>query len=173
MTPLSRGALLASACLLAGVAGAPVRAQPAQPAQPAAREEPAAVAAVPPVELLVVLGSRDGTGIDPQLEPLAALRKPPFDGFTRQTVLERSELRIAPGDVRERDLPNGRKLRIAVRERLPDGRLRLSLAIHRAGKDDYLKDLNLTAAAGDWLFVVGQKHEGGTLIVGVRVGPER
>ncbi|MET0343331.1 MAG: hypothetical protein ABW252_20140 [Polyangiales bacterium] len=160
-----------SLVLLAALAlGAPAEVQ-ATDASVSAPSEPVNTENTPPVELLVVLGSREGSGVDPQLDALPALRKPPFDTFTRQTVLERSELRIAPGDVRERDLPNGRKVRIALRERLPDGKVRLSIAIHRAGKDDYLRDLNLTAAPGDWLLVVGQKHERGTLIVGVRVGP--
>ena len=166
MRRLTRALLLTCAC--AWHAQAPVQPATAQPASPSLPVDD--TAGIPPVELLVVLGSHHGRGIDPQLEPLAALRKPPFDGFTRQTVLERSELRFAPGDVRERDLPNGRKLRLALRERLPDGRLRLNMAIFRSGRDDYLKDLDLTAAPGDWLFVVGQKHEDGTLIVGVRVG---
>ena len=123
-----------------------------------------------PAEVLIVLGSSEGSGSDPQLDKLAALRKPPFDSFPKKTLLQRSDVMLEPGSPSEIDLPNGRKLRLALLEKLKDGRLRVSLSINRPGQRDYLPLLSVATAPGDPFFVAGQKHEGGTLIIGVRVG---
>jgi len=126
-----------------------------------------------PALVLVVLGRTEGEGSDPQLAALDALKKPPFDTFTRQKLLKRTELRLEFGKESELELPNGRKLRLLLVERLPDGRLRVSLSINRPGQRDYLPVMTVSAAPGDPFFVAGQKHEGGTLIIGVRVGYSR
>ncbi|MDB4976156.1 MAG: hypothetical protein JWN48_4497 [Myxococcaceae bacterium] len=126
-----------------------------------------------PAEVLVVLGSTEGSGIDPQLEKIEALRKAPFDSFPKKTLLQRVEVRLLPGGAAEVELPNGRKLRLALLETLKDGRFRLTLSINRPGQRDYLPVMTVVAAAGDPFFVAGQKHEGGTLIIGVRAGAVR
>ncbi len=137
----------------------------------AAAREPESSAV--PAEVLVVLGSREGSGSDPQLEKLEALRKPPFDAFPKKVLLKRVEVRLELGKEEEVELPNGRKLRLALLEKLKDGRLRLSLSINRPGQRDYLPLMTVAAAPGDPFFVAGQKHEGGTLIIGVRGGATR
>jgi len=126
-----------------------------------------------PAEVLVVLGSSEGTGVDPELEKLETLRKPPFDAFTKKTLLQRVQIRLVQGTPAEVDLPNGRKLRLAWLETRSDGRYRLSLSINRPGQRDYLPVMTVVAAPGDPFFVAGQKHDGGTLIVGVRAGAVR
>jgi hypothetical protein len=123
-----------------------------------------------PAEVLVVLGSSEGTGSDPSLDKLEALRKPPFDSFTKKTLLKRVELALSLGSEAEIELPNGRKLRLSWLERSKDGRLRLRLSINKPGQRDYLPVLTVVAAPGDPFFVAGQKYEGGTLIIGVRAG---
>ncbi|MDB4990565.1 MAG: hypothetical protein JWN04_5743 [Myxococcaceae bacterium] len=133
----------------------------------------ARAAVVVPAEVLVVLGSNEGSGIDPQLEKIEALRKAPFDSFSKKTLLQRIELRLELGSTAELDLPNGRKLRLGLLETLKDGRFRLSLSINRPGQRDYLPVVTVVAAPGDPFFVAGQKHEGGTLIIGVRAGAVR
>lgn len=123
-----------------------------------------------PASVLIVLGSTQGSGTDPELAKLAALNKPPFDGFPRKTLLKRFDLQLARGKESELELPNGRKLRLSLLERTPDGRYRVSVSINRPGKADYLPVMTVNAAGGDPFFVAGQKHEGGTLIIGVSVG---
>jgi hypothetical protein len=123
-----------------------------------------------PCEVLVVLGSSDGSGSDPSLDKLEALRKPPFDTFPRKTLLKRVELTLSLGGESEVELPNGRKLRLSWVERSKEGRLRLKLSINKPGQRDYLPLMTVVAAPGDPFFVAGQKHEGGTLIIGVRAG---
>jgi hypothetical protein len=126
-----------------------------------------------PAEVLVVLGHAEGTGIDPALDKLEALRKPPFDSFPRKTLLKRIQVQLGLGSEAEVELPNGRKLRLGWLERLQDGRLRLRLSINRSGQRDYLPLMTVAAAPGDPFFIAGQKYEGGTLIIGVRAGAVR
>lgn len=126
-----------------------------------------------PGEVLVVLGSSEGSGTDARLDKLEALRKPPFDSFSKKTLLKRVEVQLEPGKDAELDLPNGRKLRLTLLEKLKDGRFRVNVSINRPGQRDYLPVMTVAAAAGDPFFVAGQKHEGGTLIIGVRVGAPR
>jgi hypothetical protein len=121
-------------------------------------------------EVLVVLGSTDGTGVDPALSKLEALSKAPFDSFTKKTLLKRVTVSLEAGKDAEVELPNGRKLKLSLLEKTAEGRLRVSLSINRPGKQDYLPLMTVVAAPGDPFFVAGQKHEGGTLIIGVIVG---
>ncbi|HEX5657808.1 MAG TPA: hypothetical protein VFX59_11465 [Polyangiales bacterium] len=123
-----------------------------------------------PCEVLVVLGSTEGSGVDPALDKLEALRKPPFDSFPKKTLLKRVELALSLGGETEVELPNGRKLRLSWVERTKEGRLRLKLSINKPGQRDYLPLMTVVAAPGDPFFVAGQKYEGGTLIIGVRAG---
>lgn len=135
-----------------------------------AHAEPAPV----PGEVLVVLGSTlpaEGTS-DPQLDKLEALRKPPFDSFPRKTLLRRAEVKLEVGSEAEVELPNGRRLRLTLLEKLKDGRFRVSLSINKPGQRDYLPVMTVAASAGDPFFVAGQKYEGGTLIIGVRIGKQ-
>lgn len=123
-----------------------------------------------PASVLIILGSTEGKGSDATLAKLEALRKPPFDSFPKKTLLKRVDVQLSPGKEAEVELPNGRKLRLSLLERAADGRYRVSVSINRPGKQDYLPLMTVVAAAGDPFFVAGQKHEGGTLIIGVSVG---
>ena len=121
-------------------------------------------------EVLLVLGSTEGSEVDPALAKLDALSKAPFDSFTKKTLLKRAAVTLEAGKDAEVELPNGRKLRLSLIEKTPDGRLRVSVSINRPGKPDYLPLMTVAAAPGDPFFVAGQKLEGGTLIIGVIVG---
>ena len=127
-------------------------------------------AAPVPATVMIVLGSTQGTGSDPSLAKLEALNKPPFDTFTKKSLLKRVDVALTLGKEAEVELPNGRKLRLSWVGKAPDGRFRVSVSINRPGKQDYLPVMTVLTAAGDPFFVAGQKHEGGTLIIGVRVG---
>jgi hypothetical protein len=122
-----------------------------------------------PAEVLVVLGSSEGSGVDAELAPLGALSKAPFDSFPKKTLLKRVAATLAVGKDTEVALPNGRTLRLSLVERLTDGRFRLRVAINKPGERDYLPLMTVSAAAGDPFFIAGQKYQGGTLILGVRV----
>jgi hypothetical protein len=67
-------------------------------------------------------------------------------------------------------LPAARKLRITLLARRKDGRFRVQVSINRPNKADYLPLLEVAAQPGERFFVAGQKYQGGTILIGVRVG---
>lgn len=121
-------------------------------------------------EVMVVLGETEGTSVDPAIEKLAALHKAPFDSFPSKKLLSNAQVSLTIGKEAEVELPNGRKLRLLVIEKTAEGRFRVSISINRPGKQDYLPLMTVVAAPGDPFFIAGQKHQGGTLIIGVTVG---
>lgn len=116
-----------------------------------------------------ILGTSEGEGVDPELAKLKALSQPPFDSFARKQLLKQQDVELARDTHAEVTLPNGRKLRIQLLAPKADGRYRLSVSINRPGKQDYLPLMTVVAAAGDPFFVAGQKYQGGTLVIGIRV----
>ncbi len=120
--------------------------------------------------VMVVLGQSEGKGVDPSLAKLEALHKPPFDSFPKKTLLTSTSVSLTLGKEAEVELPNGRKLRLVLLEKTGEGRFRVSVSINRHGKQDYLPLMTVVAAPGDPFFVAGQKHLGGTLIIGITIG---
>ena len=122
-------------------------------------------------EVIVVLASDAEGGVDPSLKSLTALRKPPFNAFKSLQVLSRHAIELAdePVDVK---LPNGRELRIELLERMEDGRHKVQVSINRSKNKDYLPLLQVKASPEPF-FVAGQKFQGGTLVIGVRVGDSK
>lgn len=129
-------------------------------------EAPAATHA----QVTIILGYTDGTGVAPELAKIEALKKAPFDAFPRKALLKKADVDIGIGSSKEVELPNGRKLKLSVLERTAGGGYRVSVSINKPGQQDYLPVMTVVAAPGDPFFVAGQKHEGGTLIIGVTVG---
>ncbi len=126
-----------------------------------------------PAEVLVVLAKEEEGKIDPQLEKLTALRRPPFNAFRSMEILSRPKLTLTPGKDAFVSLPNGRRLKLTLLRVMPDGRYKVRAAINRPNKSDYLPLLQVVASAGDPFFVAGQSYKGGTLVVGVTVDPKK
>ncbi len=123
-------------------------------------------------EILVVLAKEKPGKIDPDLADLPALRRPPFNAFRSMKILSRPKHRIRMGANHDVVLPNGRRLRLVVQRVMPDGRYRVRVSINRPDKSDYLPLLQVIASPGDPFFVAGQSHDGGTLVIGVRLQPQ-
>jgi hypothetical protein len=121
-------------------------------------------------EVFVVLAKAEPGAIDPALQSVTALREPPFSSYQSMQVLTRDNVSLQPNQPVMVSLPNGRKLQLVLLERLPDGRFKVRVSINLPGKRDYLPLLEVMASAGEPFFVAGQKHEGGTLVIGVTVG---
>ncbi len=127
-------------------------------------------------EVFVVLAKAEAGTIDPALRSVAALREPPFNTYQSMQVLTRTDvaLQVSPAGQPEVpaivSLPNGRKLQLVLLERSPDGRFKVRVSINLPGKRDYLPLLEVMASAGEPFFVAGQKHDGGTLVIGVLIG---
>jgi len=126
-----------------------------------------------PAEVLVVLAKEEEGKIDPQLKKLTALRRPPFNSFRSMKILSKPKLTLTPGKDEIVSLPNGRRLKLTLLRVMPDGRYKVRAAINRPNKSDYLPLLQVVASAGDPFFVAGQSYQGGTLVVGVTVDPQK
>ena len=118
-------------------------------------------------EVMVILAKEEAGPIDAKLKQLAPLQKPPFNGFKSMTVLSTASIEINEGKNASVDLPNGGKLQLKLVQRMPDGRHKVELSIVRPGKQDAVMTV---VASGETFFIAGQKYEGGTLVIGVRVG---
>ena len=130
---------------------------------------PVAYAADAPVggEVMVILAKKEPGAFDAKLKQLAPLQNPPFDGFKSMTVLSSAEISISESKTASVDLPNGGKLELKLVQRMPDGRHKVELSLARPGKQNTVMTV---VASGEMFFIAGQKHEGGTLVIGVRVG---
>jgi hypothetical protein len=122
-------------------------------------------------EVLVILAKEEAGEIDAQLKQLPALQKPPFSGFKSMKVLSTNGVTLKGDQASTVSLPNGRTLQLKLLERMPDGRHKVQVSINRPGKkeQDYLPLLTVIAS-GEPFFVAGQSYEGGTLVLGVRIG---
>ncbi len=134
---------------------------------PAERVE--AQAAIP-AEVVVILAKEEAGTIDPSLESMTALRRAPFNAFRTMTIVNRQNERLRPGRDQDIRLPNGRTLRVQLQRVMPDGRFRVRVSIDRPDADAYLPLLQVVASPGDPFFVAGQSHDGGTLVIGIRLG---
>jgi hypothetical protein len=132
-------------------------------------EPPAASKGAVSGEVLVVLAKEEAGEIDARLRKIGALRKPPFSSFKSMQVLSTTAVTIDDGKAATVKLPNGRRLQITLVERMADGRHKVQVAINRPNQKDYLPLLTVIASKEPF-FVAGQKHAGGTLVIGVRIG---
>lgn len=123
-----------------------------------------------PGEVFVILASAEPGPVDPSLGNVKALQEPPFNGFASMKIVSRTPLSLAGAASASVELPNGRHLQLTLLERMPDGRAKVQVSINRPSQKDYLPLLQVIASAGEPFFVAGQKHQGGTLIIGVRIG---
>jgi hypothetical protein len=120
-------------------------------------------------EVTVVLAKEAEGEYDAKLKQLPALQKPPFNGFKSMKVLSTTPVELGADKTPTVALPNGRTLQLKLVEKMADGRHKVQVAINRPGKQDYLPLLTVIAS-GEPFFVAGQSFEGGTLVIGVRVG---
>ncbi|MEM1418227.1 MAG: hypothetical protein AAGH15_25250, partial [Myxococcota bacterium] len=120
-------------------------------------------------EVFVVLAKEEPGTIDARLGDMAALRRPPFDSFRSMELLQQRRVTLRAAQNQDIELPNGRTLRIRLERVMPDGRYRVQVSIKRPSRPDYLPLLQVVASPGDPFFVVGQAHDGGTLVIGIRL----
>ena len=152
----ARTSLSLAAVLLLGVPAAA-----AQPAQGARRVEG---------EILIVLASEADGEVDSRLRSVPALRRPPFSSYRSMSLLESPQVRLRIGEPHEINLPNGRRMRLVLREVTERGRFRLQVSVNRPGERDYLPEVNVVTSPGDPFFIAGQSFRDGTLVIGIRLG---
>lgn len=123
-------------------------------------------------DVLVIFAQEVRGAIDPELEAMNALKKPPFNAFRSMKVETRHKLALPVGKADKTiTLPNAHRLRINVLRKMPDGRFEVrSELLPKADKSSKAsKPVVLTVAAspGTPFFVAGQHHRHGTLIIAV------
>lgn len=167
----ARAALWMSATLGLALGGVTVARAQEEPG-PTARGGSAAAQPAEGVraEVFVVLATEAEGTIDPALAEMPALRQPPFNGFHSMSVLSRTTTHLASERPIDVTLPNGRHLRVELERLTADGRYRVRVSINTPGRADYLPLLQIVASPGDPFFVAGQNWQGGTLVIGVRIG---
>lgn len=121
-------------------------------------------------EILIVLASSLPGLIDPRIADVPALRRPPFDSYGSMALLSSPSVRFRVGQAEEIALPNGRRMRLVLREITPEGRYRLQISINRPGQQDYLPAMTAVTSPGDPVFIAGQSFQAGTLVIGIRLG---
>lgn len=121
------------------------------------------------VEVLVLLATNDGKGIDPRAKNLDELRRPPFSSFNSYAVLDEARIALVAGKASELRLPNQRVLVTTLLEQIDSETIRLSASINgpKKGKD-YLPLLEVKAKLGQRFIVAGQSHGRGTLVLVIR-----
>jgi hypothetical protein len=120
-------------------------------------------------EVLVILAKEEPGDFDAKLKQMPALQKPPFSTYKSMKVLSTNNVAVSDAQAALVDLPNGRTLQLKLLERMPDGRNKVQVSINRPGKTDYLPLLTVIVSSEPF-FVAGQSYQGGTLVIGVRVG---
>lgn len=123
-------------------------------------------------QLHVMLGVKAPGGIDPRLKQLRRqLLKSPFDDFKTIKLLTDRALRIQRKQLANVALPTGKLLKLTYKEKLLDAknkvRLRMHLSITPPKTRDFLPGTLFSIADGGTLLVAGERHQGGTLIIGI------
>ncbi len=144
---------------------------------------PADSASTPPapasvkVEVLVLYGSNEGSGIDKGIADLPELGKPPFSAYNSYKLVDRGQVELAQGKASDKGLPDGTTLTLTYNgladtkpNDKPEPRFSLTESIQRTDGNSVLPALQSTAKRGKFLFVVSsQKYKDGVLVIGVRV----
>ena len=123
-----------------------------------------------PGEVLIILAADVPGVVDPRLANVPALRRAPFNTYRSMALLSSPRIRLRVGQAEEVALPNGRRIRIVLREVTERGRYRIQLSINRPGQQDYLPEMSVVASPGDPFFIAGQSFQAGTLVIGIRLG---
>ena len=125
-------------------------------------------------EVVVLLATNEGKGIDPRLGDLPELKKPPFSAYDTYSLVEKHELELGRGKAVEQKLPDGGLLKVTYEdvvagEKSEPRRFLLSTSILKADGKAFLPDLDVKAEQGKYFFVAGPRHKGGVLVIGIRV----
>jgi hypothetical protein len=110
-----------------------------------------------------------GTGIDPRIGNLPALKQPPFSSYNTYTLISKNKYPVTKQAPATTTLPNGRVLQVSLREVLAASRYRIAASINQPGGTTFMPLLEVTTPAGEPFFVAGQSYQGGVLVIGITV----
>lgn len=140
-------------------------------------EKPAEKAAQVKAEILVLLATNEGKGIDPSIGKLPQLGQPPFSAYNTYKLLEKAELVLPKGEAKDRKLPDGGRLALTFKDAVAGKkkdeptRYQLSTTIEKPDGKAFLPGLDVSAMQNEYFFVAGQQHKGGILVIGIKILP--
>jgi hypothetical protein len=125
-------------------------------------------------EILVIHATKEDAAafLDPRIGRLPHLGKKPFSDYTSFKLVEKKLLTLEKGRPESYAMVTGRTLRVALENVTSDHRYVVEASIDQPGKPEYLKLLEVTAAANEPFFVGGQSYKGGTLILSITMRPD-
>jgi hypothetical protein len=142
--------------------------KPDKPKDDKAKKE-RAVEAELSTEVMVLLATNGGKGIDARIGNMPELKKPPFSSWNSYELLSKTKIALSKED-KTMSLPNGRVLKTKLLEVMPDKEhVRVSHSINRPGGKTFLPLLEVKAKVGQTFIVAGQSFKGGVLVLVFRV----
>lgn len=127
------------------------------------------------VSVIHALQSDAGGSIDPRLRDLPQLtRDQPFVRYNVYKLLDRRSFPLDVGKPVTYGIVDGRTLQVTLASVGADKnekRYQMNAQIGEAGKDAFLKSLQVTASANEPFFIGGQSYQGGTLFIELAVRP--
>ncbi|MEP7126003.1 MAG: hypothetical protein ABJE95_34035 [Byssovorax sp.] len=129
------------------------------------------------VEIVILHATNDGSGIDPKIGKMPALAQPPFSSYNSYKLLDRITRPLAKGKSSTTKLPTGRDLMVALKDVIEPKkkdeprRYVVTASIQKPDGNTFLPLLEVNAKPGELFFVVGQKYNGGTIVIGIKVNP--
>jgi len=129
------------------------------------------------MDIIVLHGTNDGSGIDPKIGKIPELSKPPFSSYNSYKLLDRPKIAVQKGKQSKVKLPNDREMAVELKDIIAPKkkddvtRYIVSTSIQKPGGNTFLPLLELNAKAGEWFFVAGQTYKGGILVIGIKVLP--
>jgi len=168
----NRGPITATLCGAMALSAFVAASSPAFAEGPSPAPQPSASAAAT-MEVVVLHAKNDGSGIDPKIGPMPELAKPPFSSYSGYKLLGRDSLALRKGQPSTLKLPNGRDLMVTWKDDLAKPgepkKYVINASIQKGDGKVFLPLLSVNAKAGEVVFVAGQTHEGGILVIGLKV----
>jgi hypothetical protein len=122
--------------------------------------------ASPKADVLVIHATKcDKPTVDPQIGEVPPLK---YDCYK---LVDRKSLPLAKGQPSTTALPNGRTFQVTLTDVTADKRFKVAAAISQPDNKGFLTLANITAEPNKQFHVGGFAHQGGALVLAIRIQP--
>jgi hypothetical protein len=120
----------------------------------------------PKADVLVIHATDcDKPSVDPAIGEAPPLK------YRCYKLVEKKTLPLTKGQASTTPLPNGRTFQLTLTDILPDKRFKVSAAISQPDNKGFLTLANITAEPNKQFHVGGFAHQGGALVLAIRITP--
>ncbi len=127
---------------------------------------PAGAQSGPKAELFVIHATDcDKPAVDPDIGEAPPLK------YRCYKLVEKKTLPLTKGQAATTPLPNGRTFQLTLADVLADRRFKVSAAISQPDNKGFLPLANITAEPNKRFHVGGFAHQGGALVLAIRIAP--